>query len=83
MTCHGDLNQIDPAKAPRNGAFDLLKVRYFTGYVDLEFIRPTAPVLFKTRPIADFEAAGVQASVFRLGAENLECVESIDTCVLE
>ena len=44
------LYQINMAKASRNGAFDRRKMRHLTGYVDLEFVCPTVPVLFKTRP---------------------------------
>ena len=65
------LYQIDTAKAPRNGAFGLPKMRHLTGYVDLKFIGPPVPVLFETRPITGPKTCGVEASVFRLGVENL------------
>jgi len=77
------LDQSNAAQAPRNGAFDLPKVRHLTGDMDLKFVGPTAPVLFKTRPVIGLETCGVKVSVFRLGSENCGCVERIATRVLD
>lgn len=53
------LYQVDPAQAPRDGAFDQLKVRDLTTHVGLKFPRPTVPVLFKAYLIAGPETRGI------------------------
>ena len=77
------LYQINAAQAPRNGAFDVPKVRHLAGDVDFKLVGPTAPVLFKTRPVVGFETCRVKVTVFRLGSKNPGCIERIDVRVLE
>ena len=68
---------------PLQALVELSQVRHLTGDMDLEFVGPTVPVLFRTRPIVGFEACRVKVTVFRLGSKNPGRVERIDIRVLE